>query len=367
MTATPATPATPAVAAGATRVIVDGHAHVWDRSRTPIPWIDASLPDIDRDFSVAELHHTATAAVTLCAARPEVARPGGPRSGASPRRAVADQVESDGVGSGRAAGGVVFGGAVLVQALNDAGETLDLLRTARGPVVGWLDLDADGVGERIDALREAPGGHRLAGIRHLAHVDPDPEWLLRPGVARGLEALAAAGLPFDLVVRPWQLPLAARVADAHPTLRLVLDHLAQPPAGPATPTATDTASGASDDEVGRWERDLRALAERPNVVAKVSGIAVRGEEASRARLAWAGGVALEAFGPGRLMFGSDWPLVRLADDYAPWLAHYLDWSAALSPDEQRALDSLTARAAYGPTTPDPLGTRGDDISTGALS
>lgn len=281
----------------ARRRLVDAHAHVWDRSRTPIDWIDESLPEIDRDFSVAELHEVAQAAAS--------------------------------------AQGVGFEGAVLVQTLNDAGETADLLRTARGAVVGWADLDAPGLDARLGGLRQGPGGHRLAGLRHLAHVDPDPEWLLRPHVSRGLDVLAASGLVFDLVVRPWQLELAAQVAAAHPELAFVLDHLGQPPA-----------VGARDD-AAVWERDLRALAGLPNVVAKISGIAVRGD---RARLERLGGIALEAFGADRLMFGSDWPLVRLADGYGAWLGDYLDWSARLSPTEQLALDSATARRTYGAAT-----------------
>jgi L-fuconolactonase len=284
-------------ARGTRRSIVDAHAHVWDRARTPIDWIDETLPEIDRDFSVTELLEVAHAAAS--------------------------------------AHGVEFEGAVLVQALNDAGETANLLRTARGPVVGWADLDAPGLDSRLAELRQGPGGHGLAGLRHLAHVDPDPEWLLRPQVSRGLDVLAASGLAFDLVVRPWQLELAARVAAAHPDVPFVLDHLGQPPVVTAR------------DEVAAWELDLRALAGLPNVVAKISGIVERGD---RARLERLGGVALDAFGAERLMFGSDWPLVRLADDYGSWLGEYLAWSAALSPTEQLALDSATARRTYGATT-----------------
>ena len=295
--ATAAATATAAAAAPGRR-LVDAHAHVWNRARTPIDWIDDTLPEIDRDFSVSELEQTAD-----------------------------DAARSH---------GVTIDGFVLVQALNDHAETIDLLANAHGPVVGWVDLDTGDTAERLAALKGAPGGDRLVGIRHLAHIDPDPEWLLRPAVSRGLDAIADAGLGFDLVVRPWQLPLAAQVADAHPQLRLVLDHLGQPP------LSTD-ADAAAD-----WERDLGALAERPNVVAKVSGIALRGADASRAHLDRVAGTALEAFGATRLLFGSDFPLVRLADGYEDWLGQYLAWSADLSGDEQRAIDSGTAIVAYGP-------------------
>jgi L-fuconolactonase len=305
-----------------TRSIVDGHAHVWNRARTPIDWIDESLPEIDRDFSVAELE----------------------QAGASAARR----------------NGVEIVGHVLVQALNDAGETDDLLRTAHGPVVGWVDIAAAGAGDvadadgsagaagasaRLQALREGPGGHRLAGIRHLAHVDPDPEWMLAPAVARGLDLLAAEGLTFDLVVRPWQLPMAVTVADAHPGLRLVLDHLGQPP---AEDPAGIPSGGPSDDTFACWQHDLAALARRPNVVAKISGVATRGEQAGPgSHLDRVLTTALDAFGPSRLMFGSDWPLVRLADDYPSWLELYLAWSGGLSVAEQHSIDSATARQTYG--------------------
>jgi len=299
--------------APAPRSIVDAHAHVWDRTRTPIDWIDDSLPEIDRDFSVDELEQAATDA-------------------------------ADG-----AQGAARVEGAVLVQSLNDVRETRDLLRTARGPVVGWVDLAAPEADARLQAVRELEGGHRLAGIRHLAHVDPDPDWLLRPAVGAGLEALAEAGLAFDLVVRPWQLGQAARVADGNPGVRFVLDHLGQPPAsGPGDDGPGGEGAGGHDaDAFARWAADLRALADRPNVVAKISGVAVRGARASADRLATVGDIALEAFGPHRLLFGSDWPLVRLADGYSSWLAQYLAWSASLSADERLAVDRGTAVDVYG--------------------
>lgn len=294
------------------RLVVDAHAHVWRRSRAGLQWL-AEVPEVDRDYDLAGL-----------------------------RAAAPGRVD----------------GFVLVQAVNDASESVELLAAAAGAapsgsaqaaapgfagdraavlaVVGWVDLAAEDAAGRLSALAASPGGERLAGIRHLAHIDPDPEWLVRPATARGLDAVARAGLAFDLVLRAGQLGIGARAADAHEGLLFVLDHLGQPPADAATPS------------FDVWERGLRELARRPNVVAKVSGIALRDRsEAARQRLGRVLEVALDAFGPRRLMVGSDWPLVDLADGYGSWVQSYLTATAGLSADEQHALDRGTALESYG--------------------
>ncbi|MBF4572732.1 amidohydrolase family protein [Herbiconiux sp. VKM Ac-1786] len=289
--------------ADAGRQLVDAHAHIWRRSRPGLEWL-AEVPEVDRDADLAALRAAAPASV---------------------------------------------GGFVLVQAVNDAAESVELLAAAAGSataassasgvvaVVGWVDLAAEDAAEQLAALAASPGGERLAGIRHLAHIDPDPEWLVRAATAHGLDAVARAGLAVDLVLRAGQLPLAARAADAHEGLLFVLDHLGQPPADAATPS------------FDVWERGLRELARRPNVVAKVSGIAERRTSAAaRRRLDRVLEVALDAFGPRRLMVGSDWPLVDLADGYGSWVQDYLAATRALSAGEQHALDRGTALASYRP-------------------
>ncbi|MGD8194539.1 amidohydrolase family protein [Herbiconiux sp. P18] len=300
------------------RRLIDAHAHVWTRGTPGLEWL-AGVPELDRDFALAE--YPAPAPAT----RPET--PG--------NRRVSGR-------TGRVAG------VVLVQAVNSEEETRELLAAAREPgagggdvreVVGWVDLGGADPAGRIEQLRAAPGGEALAGIRHLAHVEPDAEWLVRERTSRGLDAVARAGLAFDLVVRPWQLATAARAVDAHPELQFVLDHLGQPPSG--------AGAGAGAEGLAHWERGLRALAERPNVAAKVSGIARREPDAvERARLDHVFTVAFEAFGPARLMYGSDWPLVLLADGHDAWTATYLDATAGLSSGEQRDIDGRTALRAY---------------------
>jgi L-fuconolactonase len=277
---------------GDTRLVVDAHAHVWQPERRGLEWL-TEVPELDRPFLLDQL-------------------PGADRTS----------------------------GAVIVQAVDDEDESRWLLAEASSnprvrAVVGWVDLAGDDPAGRLELLAASPGGELLAGIRHLAHIDPDPEWLVRERTGRGLAAVARAGLAFDLVVRPWQLGTAARAADAHPELLFVLDHLGQPPAAEA-------------EDFDAWRSALAALAERANVVAKVSGVTTRQPDLNaRRRLDRVLTAALEAFGPERLMFGSDWPLVNLADGYDTWHAQYLEATSALSPAERGALDERTALTAYG--------------------
>jgi len=245
--------------------VLDAHAHLWQQARTPQHWIDPqTMPALARDFWLADLEEL------------------------------------------QAASGI--DGTVLVQSVNTAQETADLLAVAVHPsvvgVVGWVDLESEVTGQ-LARLRQLPGGEKLVGIRHLAHVDPDPEWLLRPNV--DFAALAADGLVFDLVVHAPQLGSAARAAAAHPETTFVLDHLGNPP----------IASG----DLAQWRGDLARLAALPNVVAKLSGITLQTDwdDWSIDDLREPVAVALELFGPERLLFGTDWPLVLLASDAPAWL------------------------------------------------
>ncbi|MFJ6348151.1 amidohydrolase family protein [Streptomyces sp. NPDC092046] len=248
-----------------TREIIDAHHHVWDLTVRPQPWITGDgLAPLARSFSMDDLATKARAA------------------------------------------GVV--GTVLVQTVCVPEETPEMLALAAGSdliagVVGWTDLTAPGVADALAALREAPGGDRLVGIRHQVQEEPDPEWLLRPDVRRGLAAVAEAGLAYDLVVTPRQLPAATAAAARVPGLTFVLDHLGKPP--------------VAGGEPGPWAADLRRLAALPNTVAKLSGLVTEAAPGAwrTEDLAPYADTALDAFGPGRLLFGSDWPVCTLAADY----------------------------------------------------
>ncbi len=204
-------------------------------------------------------------------------------------------------------------------------------------VVAWVDLTDPGLAATLAAYRELPGGDLLVGVRSQVQGQPDPDWLDRPQARRGLAAVADAGLAFDLVVRVDQLPSCARAARALPHLRLVLDHLGKP----------RVAAGA--EGLSAWRGPFVALAAEPNVTCKLSGLDT---EAHWSRwtprdLAPFVATAVEAFGPGRVMFGSDWPVCLLASTYGGVLEALREALPPLSADERAEVFAGTAVRTYG--------------------
>ncbi|WP_399881031.1 amidohydrolase family protein [Streptomyces sp. BBFR51] len=277
--------------------VIDAHHHVWDLGVRDQEWITGpELAPLRRSFHLAEL-----------------------------------AAEARGAG---------VTASVLVQTVTVPEETPELLALAAdsefvGAVVGWTDLASPGVADELDRLRSLPGGRFLRGIRHQVQAEPDPDWLTRPGVLRGLRAIAAAGLGYDLVVLPHQLPAAARAAAAVPGLTFVLDHLGKPP----------IASG----QLEPWTARLRALAALPNTVCKLSGMVTEADPRS-----WTvddlrpyADTVIEAFGPRRLMFGSDWPVSTLAAGYGDVVAAVRELIAPLGAAERDEVWSGTARRVYG--------------------
>ncbi|MEV0479360.1 amidohydrolase family protein [Streptomyces sp. NPDC050508] len=244
---------------------VDAHHHVWDLSVRDQDWITGpELQPLRRDFTVTDL-------------APEARATGVDRT-------------------------------VLVQTITVAEETPEFLALADAHdliagVVGWTDLTRPDITDELARLRELPGGHYLKGIRHQVQGEPDPNWLLRPDVRRGLTAVADAGLVYDLLVLPQQFPAAVEVAASLPQLTLILDHLGKPP----------IASGRLEP----WATSLRSLAALPNTYCKLSGMVTEADWKTwrTADLHPYADTALDAFGPSRLMFGSDWPVCVLAATY----------------------------------------------------
>jgi L-fuconolactonase len=248
---------------------VDAHHHLWDPGRRAYPWMDESVAAIRRPFGIEDLEAAA-----------------GPQG---------------------------FGQTIVVQAVSSVEETEELLAVAAASdrvagVVGWVDLAGPEVAATLDALRARPGGEALVGVRHQVHDEPDPDWLLRDQVTDGLAAVAAAGLVYDLLVRERELPAARAVAERLPELTLVLDHLAKP----------RIRQGATEP----WAGELAALARHPNVACKVSGLVTEADwnAWTPAQLVPYVRHAAEAFGPERLLFGSDWPVCLLAAGYAEVVA-----------------------------------------------
>jgi L-fuconolactonase len=224
---------------------------------------------------------------------------------------------------------------VVVQATDSLGDTDAMLAAASdnpwiAGVVGWLPL-----ADRPRAERELEVRRRaLCGVRHLIHWEADPGWLLRPEIQPGLDLLAAERLPFDVVaVFPDHLALLPGLAARHPDLVLVVDHLAKPP--------------FRSDGWDRWVDEIRVAASLPTVRAKVSGLdtaAGPGWTVDELRPAW--DVALESFGPGRLMFGSDWPVCRLVSSYDQVVSAARTLAAELSPSERDRVLGGTAVEVY---------------------
>jgi len=238
-----------------------------------------------------------------------------------------------------------FSGALLVQLAPTMDETRELLAIAAEAsfvlgVVGWVDLTAPAVDAAIEALRAEPGGDHLVGVRHRVHAEPDPDWLGRLDVRRGLRAVANAGLVFDLLVRTRELSVAAKVARAFPEMRFVLDHLGRPP----------IASG----DLTEWGRALLALAEQPNVHATISGLVSQAawHTWSIDDLRHPVELAVDAFGPQRLMIGSDWPLCLMAGTYSDAIDTVRFLLAELSTLDQADILGGTAMRVYGLDRPE---------------
>jgi L-fuconolactonase len=291
-------------------VIIDAHHHVWDLRVREQDWITDDMAEIRRSFAVDDLRDIA-----------------------------------------RAAG---VAATVVVQTVPVAAETRELLAIAAADplvaaVVGWTDLTATGVSDELARLRSAPGGRYLVGIRHQVQSEPDADWLRRPAVRRGLRAVAGAGLSYDLLVRPHQLAAAAHAAARVPELTFVLDHAGKPVIG------ADTSA---------WARDIRALAACPNTVCKLSGLVTEALAGATQRdFHVVGDVILSAFGPDRVMFGSDWPVCLLSSDYTGVVELARALLTGLSEAERTAVFATTAARVYGGCLPD-LATADDQGSGG---
>lgn len=246
-------------------MIIDAHQHFWDPARADYPWMAATeLAPIHRAFAPADL---------------------------------APLLKANGVEK-----------TILVQCRSSLEETVEFLKLADvtpfiAGVVGWGDLTDRTLGDTLDRLREMPGGRKLVGIRHQVHDEPDPAWLSRDDVRRGLSAVFSRDLAYDLLVRTRELPAAIATARAFPNSRFVLDHAAKPP--------------IADGFSRQWADRIAELATCGNVWCKISGLATEAKwddwDAERL-LPFVQDVA-RCFGEDRLIFGSDWPVCLLAGSY----------------------------------------------------
>jgi len=275
---------------------IDAHQHLWRYSPDDYPWIGPGMERIARDFLVADLE--------------AAARPAG------------------------------VGGSIAVQARQTLAESRWLLDLAtahpfiRG-VVGWVDLRHEAVHEQLAALTRHAA---FKGVRHVVQDEPDPRFLLGDDFVRGLRRLHDFGLVYDLLVYPGQLPAAVELVGMLPEQPFVLDHLAKP----------RVARGPAVAEFATWRRDLEALARHANVWCKLSGLVTEAAwgEWRRADFTPFLDVAVNAFGPGRCMVGSDWPVCLLSASYAEVDGIVAEYCGRLAPAERAEIAGGSATRVY---------------------
>ena len=271
-------------------MVIDAHVHFWRIGRNDCTWPPPELAAIHRDFLPDDWRR-----------------------------------EADAVG---------IDAAIAVQSQPSERDTAWLLELVHDDariagVVGWTDLSAHDAPQRIAALAAHP---KLRGLRPMLQDLPD-DWILQSSLTPAIEAMIAHDLRFDALVKPRHLPHLLHFAERHPALRIVIDHAAKP----------DIAHGVIDP----WRAQIAALAELPNVSCKLSGLVTEAGDAWRPdALRPYVEHLLATFGPRRLLWGSDWPVVNLAADYSRWfnLADNLVDSAG---DEREALFGGNAVRVYG--------------------
>jgi L-fuconolactonase len=268
---------------------IDAHQHFWRYNGDEFGWIDDSMSSLRRHFGPDDL-----------------------------------QPELEGAG---------FQGSIAVQARQSLEETRWLLELAGASalilgVVGWVDLRSPDLRSQLQAFASNP---KLVGVRHVVQSEPDDRFLLRPEFLRSIEALEEFDLTYDILIYPRHLPVAAEFVRHFPRQRFVLDHLAKPP--------------IKNGSIHPWEAGMRELARFSNVFCKLSGMVTEADwqnwkpEHMTPYL----DIALDCFGPERVMVGSDWPVCTVAASYAQTMNVVLDYFGKHARDVQDAVLGGNAR------------------------
>ena len=274
-------------------MVIDAHHHFWRYDPAEYGWISESMSVLRRDFLPDDLKR---------------------------------EIKPVGVD-----------GVVSVQARQTLQETEWLLDLAdrhefiRG-VVGWVPLASEKVRADLERLSTR---QKLRAVRHVLQDEADDNYILRDDFNRGVRQLKDVGLRYDILIFERHLLQTIRFVDRHPQQIFVLDHIAKP--------------RIRENAIAGWRRDLRELARRPNVWCKLSGLVTEADHRSwtPTQLRPYMETALEAFGPRRLMFASDWPVCLLACEYQRWYHIVREFASSLSPGEQARLFGQTAAEAYG--------------------
>ena len=262
---------------------IDAHQHFWKYSAAEYGWIDEHMAVLQSDFLPRDL------------------------------KPLLDEN--------------CFEGSIAVQARQSLEETRWLLELAEQNnfilgVVGWVDLCSP---QLRGQLEELASHRKLVGVRHVVQDEPDDRFMSRPEFKRGIAQLAEFGLAYDLLLHPRHLPVSAQLVQEFPAQTFVLDHLAKP--------------AIADGTLEPWRRDIRELAKFPNVFCKLSGMVTEArwrqwkQDDFRAYL----DVVLDAFGPSRLMIGSDWPVCTLSADYEHAIGVALEFVQQLTETEREGI------------------------------
>lgn len=271
---------------------IDSHHHFWKYDPVTYSWMNDSMGILKRDYQPEDL------------------------------KEVIDSAKIDGV--------------ISVQADQSMRETEDLLKHAsecsfiRG-VVGWFPL----VEPELDGLLESYATNPLLkGVRHVVQDEADDQFILGDAFNKGIRRLKAYELVYDILIYERQLGPSIEFVDRHPDQVFVLDHVAKPRIG--------------DQIMEPWRAQMFELAKRENVYCKLSGMATEAnwQNWTKDDLWPYAEVAMEAFGPTRMMFGSDWPVARLAVEYGDWVGLCREFISTLSDSEQAMIEGEVAIRAY---------------------
>ncbi len=272
---------------------IDAHQHFWQYGPAEYGWIMEQLAAIRRDFLPGDL------------------------------KPLLDQLG--------------FHGCVAVQARQNLEETRWLLDLAgrhefiRG-VVGWVDLRSPELGSQLETLAANP---KLVGVRHIVQDEPDDDFMLRDDFRAGIARLSEFGLTYDVLIYPRQFPAAIRLVEDFPDQPFVLDHIAKP--------------AIAERKLEPWQSGIRELAKSPNLLCKLSGMVTETRwnqwqpDDFRPYL----DVVFDAFGPGRLMIGSDWPVCMLSGTYESTMGIVLQYVAQFPSEAQEDILGANCARFYG--------------------
>src|SRR5438270_4293676 len=262
---------------------IDSHQHFWIYNPAEYEWLDYSMAALQRNFLPDDLN---------------------------------SELKSND-----------FHGSVAVQARSTLEETRWLIELAeRSPsilgVVGWVDLRSPDIRSQLKALSFNP---KFVGVRHIVQSEPDDRFLMQPEFLRGVSALEEFDLAYDILIYAKHLPVAAEFVKRFPRQRFVLDHLAKPP--------------IKTGKIDSWAAGIKRLAEFPNVLCKLSGLVTEADWRNwrREQIVPLLDVALESFGPDRLMIGSDWPVCLMAASYARAVGLVKDYLLSQTPETREAV------------------------------